>query len=269
MVSGGMFMKYINIGTNILMEEYFYQILNGDNKLKPAGGLWTTDYFAPSFNEWLDYICNRPIYYTRYMLPNDPFKMNCVIVTPKEGTRILDLDYNDGIEELEEKYRFDFESLARDYDGVYLDPYKTFTLNTNNKDEYRRLYSVRTLLLFDLKHVQEYKKGQIEIEPFDYTCGYGHDVMYDTKEEEGTFQIEQPSAEYLSFLDYMSIVLKDFIFHLRLKYPDYSSVKIAYIVKKELEKYFGTDILDYAKKNNLDEERISYSLAIKTLKKVK
>ena len=45
-----MYMEYISIGTDKLLEEYFYQVVNSDRQVKPAGGLWNTIFFAPTFS---------------------------------------------------------------------------------------------------------------------------------------------------------------------------------------------------------------------------
>ena len=262
-------MEYISLGTDILLEEYFYQIVNSDRLVKPAGGLWTSDFFASSFNEWLDYITNKPMYYTHYTLRDNPFKIKCVIVSLKEGTRIFDMSDNEAIQELEGKYHLDFEKLAEDYDGLYINPYIMFRVNSEHREEYKRLYSVKTLCLFDLEKVQEYKKGMIDVEPFDYTDSCRNEVFYETNVQDGVFQVPKVSVEYRDLLDQVSTRLSNYIYNLVKSNPQYSRNRIAYLISEELKRVFGRDLLAYTKREGLDEERVSCSIATKSLRKIK
>lgn len=264
-----MYMEYISIGTDKLLEEYFYQVVNSDRKVKPAGGLWNTIFFAPTFNEWLDFIMNKPFYYTNYARPDEPFKMDCVIVSLKDNANILEISDREGFEALEQKYRYNFERLSEDYDGIYLDPYKMYDLNAQNKNELIRCYSVKTLCLFDLDKVKSYKKGVIEIEPFDYTDGYRCEPFYDTKVYSEPLKVENVSEDYKRFLEVLYKELKDFIMHLRLAHPEFPSTKMVAIIREEMNKILGNAISEYAKKRDMIADRVATSLAIKSLRKIK
>ena len=49
-------MEFINIGTDMINEEYFYPVVNTDKTIKPAGGFWCTKHLSPKYNEWIDFI---------------------------------------------------------------------------------------------------------------------------------------------------------------------------------------------------------------------
>lgn len=262
-------MEYINIGTNRLLEEYFYQVINSDKKFKPAGGLWCTPHYAPSFNEWLDFIIKKPVYYSRYAGHIDPFKIDGVVIELADGSKVFDLGTKESIEELERKYNLDYEKLSMDYDALTVDPYQLNGVNLKNAREYARLFAIKTLTVFNMKVIRDYKKALIEVEPFDYSYGYPYDVFYDTKLSDERFKIEPESEEYKDMLDYIYNDLKDFIFHLRIEHPEFSSNKMAYYIKLELMRVYGEEVIKYAKKKDLDGERLAYSLSIKTLRKVK
>jgi hypothetical protein len=262
-------MKYIHVGTNKLMDEYFYPILNSPKVIKPTGGLWSSNNFSATFNEWMDYIIGKPFYYSNYVTRENPFKLDCVVVSLSDASSILDISAKEGFQELTEKYKFDFERLEEDYDGIYFDPYKMFATSPKDRVEFSRVYSVKTLCLFDMANVKEYKKGLIVVDPFDYTDSYNYDVPYEMLASKGSYQVESVSEEYKDLLDLMYRELKDFIYHLRLKYPDYPSAQLVSIIKEEMNKVLGSAIVDYAKQKQMNEERITNSLAIRTLKKVK
>ena len=262
-------MEYISIGTNVLMEEYFYQILNSNRRLKPVGGLWCSLYYAPTFNEWIDFIVGKPMYYSKYVHHDNPFKINGVLVDLKEGTKVFNLDSLEALEELEKKYNLDYEKLAQDYDAMYTDTIKLNFLNSPRAEEYARIYAVRSLTAFDLCKIKGYKNALIELEPFDYTFGSDYGEMYDTKVEDEVHEVIPMSKEYIEFLDVLYEKLKDFIFKLRINNPEMSSNKLAYLVKEELMKIIGHDIELYARSKELDEERLAYSLATRTVGKVK
>lgn len=251
------------------MEECFYPVLNGPKVVKPTGGLWCSNYFSSTFNEWVDYISTKPFYYSNYVTEGNPFNINCVIVTLKDGSSILDISTVEGFKELVEKYKYDFEKVADDYDGIYLDPYKMFDVNPANREEIMRLYSVKTLCLFDLEKVEEYKKGLIVVDPFDYTDYCKNDVYYETIVSERSYQVEGISEEYQKFLEIMYEELKNFVYHLRLEHPDVPSAKLVTLIREEMYRVLGNSVLDYAQQKLMNGERVSNSLAIRTLMKVK
>lgn len=264
-----MFMEYITLGTDKILEEYFYQIINSDRKIKPVGGLWSSDYFAPTFNEWLDYLIGKPTYYCRYTLGNDPFKMKAAIIKLYDDARVFHLDSKDAISELEQKYNFDFERLSEDYDALYANPYALFDYSEDRRELYRRVYAVKSLDVFDLSVVEGYKKAMIDIEPFDYTYSGDDVAYYNTIVNPKSFSVQGESDEYKDFLEALTVQLKDFIFHLRLEHPNFPPNKMVSLIKEELDKIIGPDLIEYAKRNELDPERLGYSLSTKAYRKVK
>ena len=91
-------MEYISIGTDKLLEEYFYGVVNGSIRIKPAGGLWLSGYYAPSFIDWIDYIVKKPTYYSFYKSPTNPFNMKGVIVKVSDRANIFTVDSNEACE---------------------------------------------------------------------------------------------------------------------------------------------------------------------------
>lgn len=262
-------MNFINIGTNELNEEYFYEIVNSDKVVKPAGGLWTSPYYGPTFIEWIDYIVKKPLYYMRYMDKLDPFKMDGAVVTLSDDAKVLNLTDSDGLEELEKKYFLDFEKLASDYDAILVDLYFLYSAKTIHNRDYERLYSVKTLNIFNFSKIKGYRKALVELEPFDYTYSNMEEIWYDTKVNDEELKPMGMSKEYQEFLGISYEKLKDFVFHLRLKYPDISSTKMVSLIKEELERVIGEELLLYSKDKNMDQDRLALSLAIRTLRNVK
>ena len=261
-------MEYISVGTNSLISEYSYQIINSLRTIKPTGGLWCSAYYESSFIEWIDYITRKATYYTIYISEEDPFKINGVIVTLKEGTRLFELVDKEHYDELAHNYKFDFRKLEQDYDGMIIAPFRIKKLDAETYDEFLRLYCVKTLNVFDLSSIDYYRKTETILEPFDYTDFFPGFVEYETTIDEQKKYIKPISKEYLELLDFIYQKIKDFVYHLRISHPDYSEDKLAYHIKNEIWSLFADEIKEYVSNDNLDEERITNSLAIRTLKKV-
>jgi hypothetical protein len=262
-------MEYVNIGTDKLLSEYFICPMNSDKKLKPAGGLWTTSYCSPYFNEWIDFLIQNPDYYGRYIQPGDPFRMTGAIVSIKSNARIFNIRDLESFSELANKYNFDFERVALDYDGIYVEPYHLTGINSSVAKEMGRLFAVKTLSLFDLSIIESYRKVLFSIDNFDYTSDYGNDVSYEGLEETEKQLVVPESLEYQQMLEVISKKLKNFIFNLRRENPNFSSNQIVHFVNMELKRLFGKEIMAYAERKGLDGDKIAYSMASKSLRKIK
>ncbi len=261
-------MEYITLGTDKLLEEYFYQVINSDRKIKPIGGLWCSKYYS-TYNEWLDYLTRNPRYYYRYTLGNNPFRMDAAVLKLCDDAKVFNVDSKDAATELEKKYKYDFEKLSLEYDALSVNPFGLYDYGTHNDELFRRVYAIQSLDVFDLSKVESYKKAVIDIEPFDYTYSGNRFINYETKVDPEDMSVYRASEEYNNFLEWIFNKLKDYIFRLRLEYPDFPPNKIVYLVKEEIDRVIGPDLAEYAKRNELNQERLAYSLSTKTYRRVK
>ena len=226
-----MFMEYITLGTDKILEEYFYQIVNSGKKIKPVGGLWSCNFYGSTFNEWLDCLVGKPTYYCRYTLGNNPFKMKASIIKLYDDAKVFHLDSKDAVSELEQKYNFDFERLSLEYDALYADPFRLFEFGSERDELYRRVYAIKSLDIFNLSAVEEYKKAMIDIEPFDYTDAINRPIYYETTVEDDKHSVLGESLEYRCYLEWLCDQLKDYIFHLRLEHPNFPPNKMVALIK--------------------------------------
>ena len=262
-------MEYITLGTDKLLEEYFYQIVNSDRIVKPVGGVWCSNYYAPTFIEWLDFLTTKPRYYSRFFVPNNPFKMNGAVIKLYDDAKVFCVDSKEAVSELEQRYSLDFEKLSEEYDALYVDPFSSFDYGDRKGDEYRKIYIIKSLDVFNLSAVESYKRATVNIEPFDYTFPCQDFVSYNTTVDDEQLKVQKESIEYQRFLEELTNQLKDYIFRLRLEHPDFPPNKIVYLVKEEIDRVIGPDLAEYAKKNELNRERLAYSLSTKTYRRVK
>ena len=262
-------MEYINIGTNTILEEYFYPVVNSDKIIKPTGGFWCTNHITPYYNEWLDFIMSKPAYFVRYMGKEDPFLMSGAVVTMKDNARILRLDNKDSFEELSRKYSYDFETLSDDYDDIYFDIYQLYSLDPNHREEIRRLITVNTFLLLNLAGVKDYRAARIDIEPFDYTFEYDHEAGVNIGVADERKIILPASSQYQQLLEDVCKSLKDKIFHLRMAHRDLPSFMIVEMVRNELLALYGEAIKEYVTSKGYDEFRVANSMAIKSFRAIK
>lgn len=175
--------EYIHIGSSAILQSAFRSILRPlDNfSLNPSGGFYACEFKNINYiSDWYKYLLSE-IDIARYK-----DLQNATIFTLKENANILVIeDYQTvlklikkypsyhqrlgSIQELNEKNTiFDFESLSRDYDGIYLKyesfGYKGETIIFNN-------WYVDTLLLFNLTCIDKYRPAHINIDLGSYFSG--------------------------------------------------------------------------------------------------
>lgn len=164
---------FLSIGKKDINYEDFHSIKNQSNK--PYGGLWATkhDIKYISYNEWMDFLISNPnILFYKY-IKNSNFSIPAVFIMLKNNAKILNINSLSDYLDAKEKYAkegslFDFEKIAKNYDGVFI---KTTNLLKEIPDsmdkETLKKYDVNTLLLFNLNVIDYYQEAVIDIMPFD------------------------------------------------------------------------------------------------------
>ena len=264
-------MEFINIGTNRINQEYFYPIVNTERFIKPSGGFWCSKHLSPYYNEWLDYIMSKPMYYARYMGKENPFNLAGVVVSLKSDSRLLRLDNMDSFTELQDKYKFDYEAVSENYDAIYFDVCKLFEMLNNYREEVRRFITVNTMLLLNLESIDSYRAASIDIEPFDYTyeCDYGNEAEVTINVEDEKRYVKPASPEYLQLLEDIYKQLKDIIFKIKKDNRGLPNYAVVELVRNELMARFGEIIKSFVESRGYDQFRITNSLAVTTYRQVK
>lgn len=184
---------YLHVGHNEVNPLTFRQIQDGqliNNKLsKPRGGLWLTNQEKDNTigNEWVEFLSWHPneAIYLHHLQENGTMK--CLLVSLKDKAKIFNLDNNEQLNYLIEKYPneqlFSYEALSKDYDGIYLNIYKFYHLPIFNN--YFSKFSVNTLLLFNYDCISYYYPGIIEIKDIDenYEFNNYHIILENEKKE--------------------------------------------------------------------------------------
>ena len=172
--------EYVTIGTKNIAEDIFRKILRplDINFYKPNGGLWSSEFISRIYciSEWHDYLLYEDQETASYKNINAG-----AIFTLKNNTKILNIDSEEKIIELSQKYPswhyilthydnpelniIDFETLSKDYDGVEVSINK---LGYNKPGLTFNSWSVNTLLLFNLKCIEKYQSVDIEVSLFNY-----------------------------------------------------------------------------------------------------
>lgn len=172
--------EYVTIGTKNIAEDIFRKILRplDINFYKPNGGLWSSEFISRIYciSEWHDYLLYEDQETASYKNINAG-----AIFTLKNNTKILNIDSEEKIIELSQKYPswhyilthydnpelniIDFETLSKDYDGVEVSINK---LGYNKPGLTFNSWSVNTLLLFNLNCIEKYQSVDIEVSLFNY-----------------------------------------------------------------------------------------------------
>lgn len=172
--------EYVIIGTKNIAEDIFRKILRplDINFYKPNGGLWSSELISRIYciSEWHDYLLYEDQETASYKNINAG-----AIFTLKSNARILNIDSEEKIIELSQKYPswhyilthydnpklniIDFEALSKDYDGVEVSINK---LGYNEPGLTFSSWSVNTLLLFNLNCIEKYQSIDIEVSLFNY-----------------------------------------------------------------------------------------------------
>ena len=262
-------MEYVSVGTDRILDEYFIPAVNSDKKFKPAGGLWCSLYRGEYYNEWLDFIANKPMYLRRYLGKENPYELSGAIITPTDDAKILTLNDSESFALLEQYYQFDYEMLSKDYDAIYYDLFKLTGAVPKYSYELSRFISINTFLLFNPDAIKEYKKAKISITPYDLDYEWCEDIGGTTTILPGTYEVEPSSSKYNALLDEISLRLRDEIYRLKVEYNNVPTYKIVEIFRKKVMELYGDEILAYCKDKNYDSDRVSASLTVKAYMRTK
>ena len=260
-------MEYVNIGTDTLVSEYANAIMDTDVRIKPCGGLWCTECKNPDSLPWLNYMLDTPRIFFRKAPQNNPFLQKGVLLTLKTGAKVFELKGEEGRELLSTKYKSSYEEMSKYYDGCYIDICNIFGRDGREREENFRLFSVSTLILFNLGAIDSYRKLSIDIDPFDY-YDYDKDAFYRVTVGDEKHTIEPLSNEYLELLVNICIKYRNFILAEKSKYPHVSTNQIAYMLYKQLETEYKREIEEIAKKKDLDSKKLIYSLSSNAIRRV-
>ena len=177
-------MKYLTVGTSEIENELFRNVEDTEpSNIKPKGGLWLTKYYSDRYNEWVDYILEDPVALYYKSRGNSIWEQPCSLVTLNDSANILMLDNKEIFEYLKKNYpladdKFSYEAISHIYDGIYVDMYKLLHV-VNDPRLYK--FAVNSLVLFNLDCIDYYQSGVVNIEPFDYECGFCEAPIYEIK----------------------------------------------------------------------------------------
>ena len=184
-------MKYLTIGKDNINNNNFKKIEDNNltkNMVKPSGGLWFTKHNELiNYSIWMDYILEHKSIlfykYKEYMNKDSSWEIPCSLVTLNKNSNIFILDDYDKYCYLLRKYplnnkSFSYKDMVASYDGIYVD------LNWNYLSKAIDLsrYGVDSLLLYNLKCIDNYRVGKILVESFDAEDYNMYDnVLYDIR----------------------------------------------------------------------------------------
>lgn len=262
-------MEFANVGTDVLRREYMNAIIDTEKVIKPAGGLWCTDFIDSKYIPWLDYMLSEPKIFFRKSPIDNPFSQDAVFVKVNKNAKIFQLSGNDQYHLFREQYGLSYERLSEDYDGVYVDLVRCFGDSYEERMTHFNLFSISSLILFNLDVIDSYRRAKLEIEPFDYDYEYECISSYELKMDDKEYKIEPLSSEYLSILEEIYLKFKNFIYFEKSKHSRLSTDQIAYLVYKSILSEYKEELEKYCSKNNLDIRKLSNSLATNAVRKVK
>ena len=210
--------QYVTTGIKTISSNFFRKILRPLNNytFKPNGGLWAAEFNKYSISDWYEYMITKD----SYLQTLKSFKV-AAIFTLKDDAKILTIDSCNQIKELAKKYPsyhhilglcepltkqniiFDFEELAKDYDGVYVDYYK---INFSGEIEAFKTWSVNTLLLFNISCIESYQSIDIIPQnPFD-----SEDLPKIVNISNNKL-VNKPSAIYMHLYQYTKKLFKELL----------------------------------------------------------
>ena len=249
---------YLHVGTNYLNNITFQSVKDDIFPNKPNGGLWLTcqDPKNTIGNEWIEYLSWHPFIaiYAHYLNLNGT--MVCLLIELKNNAKIFTLDSFNKLNYLNQKYPkdnfFSYEALSQDYDGIYIDIYKFYSLPIYK--EYFEQFSVNTLLLFNFDCISHYFPGSITIEDLDENYNFNfYQINLSSKKQEITpiplkYQLFQ--AKVNKFL---------------IKYLKEQEIKITNINNSQtlinlVKEKYDLEIKTLAHENNLSESQLTLSL---------
>jgi hypothetical protein len=243
-------------------------VLDTQSMVKPAGGLWCTECQSVYDLPWMNYMLRKQKLFFMKSPKSNPFLQKGVLLNLKTGAKIFELVGEEGREILSSKYRMSYESLAEEYDGYYVNICDIFGRDRFEKEKNQRIYSVSSLVLFNLDCIEDYQKMMIEVDPFTYD-DYSRIIDYDTKLDPFKHTIPPLSPEYIAILEMIISRFKDFIISERRKFPNVTAYQIAFCIYDKIKEIYGSEIEELCTKKGLDIDKFTYSLSSSAVSKVK
>ena len=186
-------MQYLTVGTSEIREDLFCKI-EDTGTIKPKGGLWLTIYDPryKNYNAWVDFILDDPITFFYKNRGTSIWEQPCSVVTLKEDARIFELDSQESLTLLNEKYAGSYDLLSKDYDGMFVHMLGLIgDVNDARLREQVLRFGVDSLVLFNLSCIDYYQSGIVAIEPFDYEYGAVEMTSYEIKYEDAKKKIRK------------------------------------------------------------------------------
>jgi len=184
-------MTYLTVGTSELLQEKFVNIEDSAaNNMKPMGGLWLTVHEYDTYNEWVDYLLGERGISTLYakgsIFGYSPWRMPCVALTLKEDAKIFILDSKAKLDALREKHpldndKFSYEAISKIYDGIFVDLRKLLRELKGDLAVRMNKFDVNTLILFNLKCIDSYQSGIVEVDNESYEANPNEALFYEIK----------------------------------------------------------------------------------------
>lgn len=170
-------MGYLSVGSSYISPELFLDIKNTDS-IKPSGGIWATkhDTQYKSYNEWVDYLCNHShiLYYHGF---SNPYNLPATYITLKKESNIFILDSLEKLSFLKTNNSLDYEKLAQDYDGIYIDIKKLSKYQDKEVTSLIDDFCVSTLIIFNISCIQYYQEAYVDLRDASLKGGF-HQAEY-------------------------------------------------------------------------------------------
>ena len=263
-------MEYMNVGTDVLKREYWNPVMDSENKLKPVCGLWCTEHKFDSYSAWIDYMLFTPSVFAHKTLHCNPFVHKAVVVSLKTGAKILTLRGEEGTHLYKDVYGCSFEKMGEDYDGVYVDLGKP--IGSTNDEQYKvsKVYSISSLILYNLDAIDSYRSATINIEPFDYEGDfYFEDPEYTITYHDGVKRIAPVIPEYDELVNEIAKKFHGFVKYTKMQNPNISTSQIAYHLHRTILEVYKERIAMLSQTKGLDARNLGYSVASNALSLIK
>ena len=261
-------MEYITVGTDTILREYMSDIIDTERIVKPAGGIWCTDYdvLRPQNCDWINHLIDHPGDLMMKSIGKNPFSHKAAILKVNDGAKVFTLAGNDDYDKFLEFYsrngNMSYEALSKDYDGIYVDLCSNgvFGKSFDERNRNYRMFAVNTFLLFNIDAIDTYKKAQIDIEPFDYEgyCDFYPD--YKITVQEGDHRVKELSEGY-------KYLFRKVVEYFGKHYPtdNVSRSQMVAIIYEAIMNLFAKDLKLLAESENLDEKRLAQTMSTHVL----
>jgi hypothetical protein len=263
-------MEYMNVGTDVLRREYWNPVMDSENKLKPVCGLWCTEHKFDSYSAWIDYMLSAPSVFAHKTLNKDPFVQKAVVVSLKTGAKILTLRGEEGTHLYKDVYGYSFEKMGEDYDGVYVDLGNVIGSTSDERYKIAKVYSISSLILYNLDAIESYRSATIDIDPFDYECDFNlEEPEYTITYHDGVKRIAPVIPEYDELVNEIAEKFHGFVKYAKMQYPNISTSQIAYHLHKSVILAYEERIAFLSQAKGLDAKNLGYSVASNALSLIK